>query len=64
MNDVVVIDPSDSSPVGFNPLSFSHTQVHSLLRMRILAVFKISSLTHGNPHAGHSNKRTAQPIPK
>lgn len=39
-DDVVVIDPSDNCPVGFNPLSFTKYQSHSLIADAVLAVFK------------------------
>lgn len=39
-NDVVVIDPSDTCPVGFNPFSFSRNQSPELIADAILAVFK------------------------
>lgn len=39
-NDVVVIDPSDACPVGFNPFSFSRNQNSELIADAILAVFK------------------------
>ena len=38
-NDVVVIDPSDSCPVGFNPFAFKHGNPE-LIADAILAVFK------------------------
>ena len=39
-NDVVVIDPSDSNPVGFNPFQISRRQSPELVADAILAVFK------------------------
>ena len=39
-NDVVVIDPSDTCPVGFNPLAFNKYQNPPLLADAILAVLK------------------------
>lgn len=39
-NDVVIIDPSDSCPVGFNPFCISRRQNHELVADAILAVFK------------------------
>jgi hypothetical protein len=40
INDVVVLDPSDSKPVGFNPLSVSPRQNSGLVADAILSVFK------------------------
>ncbi len=39
-DDVVVIDPSDSSPVGINPFSICNDQNQELVADAILAVFK------------------------
>jgi len=39
-NDVVVIDPSDPCPVGFNPFHISRRQNPELIADAILAVFK------------------------
>ncbi len=39
-NDVVVIDPSDACPVGFNPFAFATKQKPELIADAILAVFK------------------------
>lgn len=39
-NDVVVIDPSDSNPVGFNPFCLDELQNPELIADAILAVFK------------------------
>lgn len=40
VGDVVVIDPSDSRPVGFNPLHADKRKNNSLVAESILAVFK------------------------
>lgn len=39
-DDVIVIDPSDDCPVGFNPLAFKEYGAPSLLADSILSVFK------------------------
>lgn len=39
-DDVVVIDPSDSHPVGFNPFAFKNYRNRPLLADAILAVFR------------------------
>jgi hypothetical protein len=39
-DDVVVIDPSDPSPVGFNPLGFKNYRDPTLIADAVLAVFK------------------------
>lgn len=39
-DDVIVIDPSDDCPVGFNPLAFKDYGAPSLLADSILSVFK------------------------
>lgn len=39
-NDVIIIDPSDNSPVGFNPLAFKSYRNPTLIADAVLAVFK------------------------
>ena len=39
-NDVVVIDPSDHHPVGFNPLAFKNYRNPALIADAVLAIFK------------------------
>jgi hypothetical protein len=39
-DDVVIIDPSDSSPVGFNPFAFTDYRNPTLVTDAILSVFK------------------------
>ncbi len=40
MDEVVIIDPSDPCPVGFNPLAFQNCQSPSLLADAVLSVLK------------------------
>ena len=40
MDDVVVIDPSDSCPVGFNPLAFPGYENPPLIADAVLSVLK------------------------
>jgi hypothetical protein len=40
VNDVIVIDPSDPSPAGFNPLAFKNSHNPNLIADAILAVFQ------------------------
>ena len=40
LDPVVVLDPSDSCPVGFNPLAFKNYHNPSLIADAILAAFK------------------------